>query len=215
MYSLNEIDAMAKRATRGAGYNWGHAEEAGKATRWLAEHDFSGPELLAQLLTLNDSKSYHKTAPCFENGKWQAREGDLCPLLAGSILSDHAMDISGSGIFEFSDVAYPLFLAPYAVVASGGTGNGAVLFWDELVLHVGPHGVAVSGNREALMSPFTAQVTCRIDRTADVVASLSKCGRVVKDESWRILGKLAQRTFAPATDASRLAGAGAGVSEND
>ena len=30
--SLNEVDAMAKKAARGAGYSWGLAEEAGKAT---------------------------------------------------------------------------------------------------------------------------------------------------------------------------------------
>jgi hypothetical protein len=34
MRSLNEIEAMAKRAVRGAGLAWGLAEEAGKALRW-------------------------------------------------------------------------------------------------------------------------------------------------------------------------------------
>ena len=33
--SLNEVEATAKKATRGAGYPWGLAEEAGKAVRWL------------------------------------------------------------------------------------------------------------------------------------------------------------------------------------
>ena len=31
-FSLNEMEAIAKRAARGAGYPWGLAEEASKAT---------------------------------------------------------------------------------------------------------------------------------------------------------------------------------------
>ncbi|NND22495.1 MAG: DUF3726 domain-containing protein, partial [Silicimonas sp.] len=38
-YSLNEVEATAKKAARGAGYPWGLAEEAAKATRWLCAHD--------------------------------------------------------------------------------------------------------------------------------------------------------------------------------
>ena len=34
--SMNEVESMAKTAARGAGYSWGLAEEAGKATRWLS-----------------------------------------------------------------------------------------------------------------------------------------------------------------------------------
>ena len=29
-WSLNELDAMARKAARGAGYSWGLAEEAGR-----------------------------------------------------------------------------------------------------------------------------------------------------------------------------------------
>ena len=32
-FSLNEIEAMGRRAARGAGLHWGIAEEAGKAVR--------------------------------------------------------------------------------------------------------------------------------------------------------------------------------------
>ena len=50
IYSLSEIDAQCKKATRGAGFEWGHAEEAGKAARWLAKHELPGAALLAAYL---------------------------------------------------------------------------------------------------------------------------------------------------------------------
>jgi hypothetical protein len=62
-FSLNEVEAMGKRAARGAGRDWGIAEEAGKAARWLTARGLPGPELLAELLTRNEGKSYEELAP--------------------------------------------------------------------------------------------------------------------------------------------------------
>ena len=49
-YSLNEMEATAKRAARGAGYSWGLAEEASKATRWLCTQGLDGAAELAHVL---------------------------------------------------------------------------------------------------------------------------------------------------------------------
>ncbi|WP_172978117.1 DUF3726 domain-containing protein [Roseovarius sp. THAF27] len=40
-WSLNEIEALARKPTRGAGYPWGLAEETGRAARWTARQ--AGP----------------------------------------------------------------------------------------------------------------------------------------------------------------------------
>ena len=48
--SSNEVDALAKKAAKGAGMPWGLAAEAGKATRWLADRGLPGPAVLADLL---------------------------------------------------------------------------------------------------------------------------------------------------------------------
>ena len=44
--SLPEIESLVVKAARGAGYNWGIAEEAGFAVRWLARTGLPGPEIL-------------------------------------------------------------------------------------------------------------------------------------------------------------------------
>ena len=48
--SLAEIDAMGRKAARGAGLPWGLAEEAGRAARHLAAWGLPGPEALAALV---------------------------------------------------------------------------------------------------------------------------------------------------------------------
>ena len=63
--SLNEVQAQAFKAARGAGYAWGLAEEAGKATRWLCGHGLDGVALLVELL---------EAAP----------DPDQCPLTQGA-----------------------------------------------------------------------------------------------------------------------------------
>jgi hypothetical protein len=45
-WSLNEIEALAGKAARGAGYDWGLAEEAGQSVRWLEARDFRGADAL-------------------------------------------------------------------------------------------------------------------------------------------------------------------------
>lgn len=214
-YSLNEIEAMAKRAARGAGYHWGHAEEAGKATRWLAEFDLPGPELLAELLMSNGGRRYDEAAPCSLSGPWRAGEGDLCPLLAGSALSDLATDLADGRVFELEAVAYPVLLAPYAALVSQATGCTISLLWDHTELLVSSAGFAVDGNREGIAVPRTGHVACRKSTTHDLTPSPRQNGRAVDATTWTTLGEFAQRTFAPATEASRLAGAGAGLTDND
>ena len=89
-YSLNEIEALSKRAARGAGMAWGMAEESGKAVRWLESHNLPGVTLLAELLTRNDHTPHGTIAPQSLEGVWSASSGTLCPLLAGAALNDCA-----------------------------------------------------------------------------------------------------------------------------
>jgi hypothetical protein len=49
--TLSEIRATATKAARGAGHDWGMAEEAGLATRVLESHDLPGVHVLARLLS--------------------------------------------------------------------------------------------------------------------------------------------------------------------
>ena len=214
-FSLNEIEAMGKRAARGAGLPWGLAEEAGKAARWLTARGLPGPEQLAEILTRNDGKSYDELAPVSAAGVWHAPSGRLCPLAAGAALCDRAAEIAAGQEIEFGPTAQPLLLAPYAAGAAKLTGAAVNLSWAGAVMVFTPDGVSIDGERAALTARSADSVRCRRAENVEVASPSGAAGRIVDAETWSRLNAFAQRTFAPATEASRLVGAGAGLVDND
>ena len=104
-YALGEIESLARKATRGAGYSWGHAEDTGRAVRWLTARGLPGPATLASVLE----------AGICDNGpdvQW-ACDGVLCPIRAGAALADFAFTLSHERAVELGPVAHPLLLLPF------------------------------------------------------------------------------------------------------
>ena len=69
-FSLNETEALCRKAARGAGYGWGLSEEAGKAVRWMVRFGLPGPALLARHLSRIDGKTIAAFAPVAGGGVW-------------------------------------------------------------------------------------------------------------------------------------------------
>jgi hypothetical protein len=214
-FSLNEIEAMGKRAARGAGLPWGLAEEAGKAARWLTARGLPGPEELADILTRNDGKDYEELAPESVDGVWRARSGRLCPLVSGAALCDRAAEIAAGREFELGPTAQPLLLAPYIAAAADLADTVIELSWTGATMVFTPQGVSIEGDRAALTARGADSVRCRRIESDLDVSPMGAPGRDVDAETWSRLNAFALRIFAPATEASRIAGAGAGLTDND
>lgn len=214
-FSLYEIEVTGKRAARGGGFSWGLAEEAGKAARWLSEQELPGSEQLVELLTCVDGRPYDELAPVLDDGIWHAPAGPLCPLICGPAICDRAAEIASGCDIAFGPMMHPLLLAPYAAAAAKLTGGAVELVWPGVVLTIMAAGIAIDGDRKALTAPCVQHVSCRRSDRTDVPSSGSVVGCEVEAEAWRRLSALAHRTFAPATDESRLAGAGAGLTDTD
>jgi hypothetical protein len=209
-FSLNEIEAMGKRAARGAGLTWGLAEEAGKAARWLTAHGLPGPELLAELLTSNENKSYSELAPISVEGVWRATSGLLCPLIAGAALSDRAGEIAAGREFELGPVAFPLLIAPYAAVAAKACDAKIEVSWPGVTLTIAPDdGLAVEGNLAVVATRSAEAAFCRPAAKDALTPPAGEPDRAVDAETWSRLDAYAHRTYAPATETSRARGAGA------
>ena len=131
-HSLNEIDALCRKATRGAGYGWGHAEEAGKTVRWLQARGLPGARLLLACL----SDPHPDQAVAFENGRFGAKD-DLCPLIAGACLCDRGAVASG-----FAALHLPLLLVPHAAAAARHARRALCLRWSGVAVTVGPRFVS-------------------------------------------------------------------------
>lgn len=213
--SLNEIDAMSKRACRGAGLPWGLAEEAGKATRWLVAHEFAGLNMLAEIIDLLDKKTLDDVSPILIAGVWRARTEVLSPFTSGAMLCDRAVEIAEGEELVFGPLCQPMVLAPYVTAAARLSGHIFELRWSDIVM-------TIAADKASLDQGFpdpgasVAQTTCcrAVDREINnPIRRTTQCGADPK--TWARLNDYAHRIYAPATEASRLAGAGAGTTDRD
>ena len=206
--SLNEVDLIAKRATRGAGYAWGMAEEAAKAARWLCSRDIDGSNELARLLQKGFSSNPTEHVPPDIDGDWKGTE-ILCPLMAGALLSDCAVRLKRKPVI-MGRVALPTILIPFGA-------NAARMLECNISIECEGKLAITDGIELSAPDAFPAETDGVAVKIGGVLGSLrSHCTRAHPDlAGWKILESLADKIYAPATEQSRLLGAGAGVSDND
>ncbi len=214
-WSLNEIEGLSRKAARGAGLSWGLAEEAGKATRWLCAAGLPGAEALAGLLRQNDGAEYETLCPLDDTGTWAAKGGALCPLISGAAICDHAKDIAEGKPLELGETSFPLLLLPYVAAAAQENETTLKLEWPGVTVTFGAETCikqtiagaldhdSATGVRIALASGLSAPPLAHVTR-GDIDPEIAQ-----------VLSAFAHRTYAPDTAQSRLAGAGAGLSDND
>jgi len=167
--SLSELEALALKAAKGAGFSWGIAAEAGKACRWLHTYGLDGAHAL-----LSELRTGRRDAPNLKGNKFQLTAG-FSVLALGSSLCDQLHLATGEQSFLLHEV------------------RAAILDY-----HGDVASVSILQNCPATKSELLAQTRAKLGQ--DGFAGLSS---------------LASKTYAPATDSSRLAGAGAGLNDND
>jgi hypothetical protein len=125
-----------------------------------------------------------------------------CPLALGAYISDTGDLPEG----EFGPVVAPILLAPFLAQLAGDDAielSGHLLQLD--VTENGLSGVAVQTATILTVAKVTTTNASRPVLTRAQIA----------DHHLETLQGFAARTYAPATEASRLRGAGAGTSDND
>lgn len=194
-WSVGEAGALALKAARGAGMTWGQAEEAGFAVRWLQQRTAPGIEALSQYLAN------------FDPNKIDRRD---CPITVGTAISDTAI----TPPTDLGTIQTPLLLVPF--IAAIATTYPIRLVAGPFVVDVFDHDFQLTGSEADILvehapchlvisdsTNFTANNQCAVrvpDATAAAMAQLDK---------------LAQHTYAPSTEESRLSGAGADKDVND
>lgn len=224
-YSLNEVEAMAKKASRGAGYHWGIAEEAAYATRWLCAHGFDGCEALASLLPKSEHTDFALRTPKLACPVWHSRSGRICPLLAGAALGDYAFRLQDRAI-SLANVEHPIMLLPFAAVVARRICAFVTVEWDGVWTTTDGSNVSRtvidrmidSSTGRSLMQEIADLVIVRIDGRIGgglhtIVPGKSRASP--SPAAWDCLNQFAHRTYAPATEESRRMGAGASSCDND
>jgi len=202
--SLSELEALALKAAKGAGFSWGIAAEAGKACRWLHTYGLDGAHAL-----LSELRTGRRDAPNLKGNKFQLTAG-FSVLALGSSLCDHAHLLQQKRELFLPKIDEPLLLLPFVARLSKSlkqplhlaTGEQSFLLHEVRAAILDYHGdvasVSILQNCPATKSELLAQTRAKLGQ--DGFAGLSS---------------LASKTYAPATDSSRLAGAGAGLNDND
>lgn len=196
-WSLGEIRSLSIKAARGAGMDWGMAEEAGFAVHWLEAHGLPGTKILAQYL----SSVHRNTDFDYEN----------CPIKLGCLISDTG-DWSAFGNAATSE---PLLLVPFIANVVGE--DSVELVWKKNKLAIHEDGVTLDDAGGLDSSADNSHHIFKIGISTIAKEVLEPKNRVTDDAKSHvaILNALAHKTYAPATAASRLAGAGAGLNDND
>jgi hypothetical protein len=211
--SLGELEAAARKAARGAGYPWGLAEEAGRAARALAGIGLDGADLLARLLAEVAQRPHQPLAPAHLDGIWTAAAGPLCPIRTGAVLCDLARALPEGGM-ALSRVLVPGLVLPFAADAARLRDAPVTLSWRGGIVGIGPEGLPRASGILKLAEVAEADLFLHPGGTA-LPAALPWTRACAAPSAWQALQALAQRTYAPATEASRLTGAGAGAGDTD
>lgn len=216
-YSLNEIEVTARKAARGAGYDWGLADEAGKATRWLSARGLAGAGPLVALLEQSDGRPYRDLKPRIEGDTWRPPRDHLCPLVVGAALSDRFDALMTGAFIRLNAIISPIFLMPFLGSASEASGLAVAVSWQGMEVRLAPGALSINGREDVLETagPVDAVVS-RTPLAETLPASSPRFDGVSVDAAiWRRLDALAARTYVPDSEASRLTGAGAGMIDND
>ena len=216
-YSIGEVDSLVLKAYRGAGFSWGLAQEAGHAAAWMAVNGLPALDEFAHLLTRIDRQVTGALTPLTsDRTNWSNPAGQLCPVITGAAISETDLPaINFDEGLTVQSVYQPLILVPFIARSAKQLQRNLVLKFQgvEIVCHK-------KGDAHSLVNPAVAEsVSCDVtivfaDQTTAGTSDTCRRARATQDSlNW--LNKLAHRTYVPASEESRLAGAGAGLTDND
>lgn len=215
--SMTELETLAAKAARGAGLDWGLAEEAGAATRWLQARGFDAADLLLAHLNRNSGACWQDVAPVIEERLWRpAGSHPLCPIATGTTLCDHAALPEGltAGPIDLQQVDCPALLLPFLSGISVRLGKACAMDWAGSQITVSGDAIHLQAAVSEQMLTGCADVRISLLAEAPKAATPAPAVRKIAIATLRGLDALAMRTTVPASEQSRQ-GAGAGTTDND
>lgn len=210
--SRTETETLCFKATRGAGYSWGTAEEAANAVGWLYANGIDGTAVLLAAIV---APTFN--APVMSNVFWVSSDGKpLCPLTTGAALSDFATSVfaSSDDHLKVGAVRQPVLLLPFIAQCAATIGGSIAIEWDGRNLMVGNSVKTDAETLSAFLSASVASITLSLSNDLfepDRAAMFA----LASPHTIAALDALAMHTTVPATEQSRNSGAGAGTSDND
>ncbi|MEP6564377.1 MAG: DUF3726 domain-containing protein [Mesorhizobium sp.] len=206
--SLNEVEMLAAKVARGAGFSWGLCDDIGKCARALAAGGLPwAPSLLAlarDAPTLAPPTQLRSAETALSPSGAGFR---LCPIRTGALIAD-SPDLVTSPL-QIDYVAHPLWLVGFAVLWN----TSQTVSWQGARADVRDSVIAAqAADAGWLMADASVTVSAGYDgihqpdlrRRADVDAKV-----------FGALGAIAARTYVPASASSRATGAGGSRTDDE
>jgi hypothetical protein len=214
-WSLNELEAEARKAIRGAGLSWGLAEDGSKAARWLAAHGVDPLPALSDVLDRHDRRTNIAATFTLEAGRAHA-DAPICPIALGVAVCDNADLLEANAILA-GPVARPLLLVPFVATAARLLKRSLQLDVNGMQAVLNERGDP-SCDVSMLDVSNAPELRCAVasgQPSPSQVRPASTHGIATDPASWRRVAVHVRRTYVPASERSRREGAGAGLIDND
>ena len=202
MKSFSEIETVAKRASKGAGFSWGVSEEVGKNIRLLEMFGLPGLKNLNQYYKILKKKKFHNLALITNNN---SSKNPYCPIIAGINFLDQIDNLEELGEVKFENLSFPILFIPFVSRASEVIGKRIFLTIDEKEF-------LLNFNQSIYSNYLSGDI---LEKSNQIIIKFLENKNMFNEEEWQELYKLSENTFVEETEELKKSAAGAGLTDND
>ena len=203
MKSLSEIDTTSKRATRGAGFSWGIAEEVGKNMRLLELFGLSGIKNLNKYLKDYKKKQFKKITLISDIN--EANKYPFCPIILGTNFIDQINLLDKKNNIQILNVAFPILFLPFVSRASEIIGK-------RIFLKIEEKEFLLNLNQSIYSNYLKNEI---LENCNKININFLENNNLFNENEWNELYKLSEDTFVEETESLKIGAAGAGLTDND
>lgn len=220
--SLNEVTTELRKACLGAGFPVGHSEDLSKAIALLICNGGDGASALIQGLSAGYDNARFGT-PHFQTGNINT---PFCAAKDGCALFEFLYTNPDRPEIKLTDVDAPKLLIGIGLLFAKTYGcEIEICFNEELAIEIAPGKYDCQGRMGEFIAPSASakvSLTNRLQETgassdtkpnADPAPTVS--GVCVNEKIWLDIKALSAKTYVPASEASRIKGAGANINDSE
>ena len=190
MKTLSEIDTTSKRATRGAGFSWGIAEEVGKNMRLLELYGLPGIKNLNKFLKDYKEKQFQKITLISETN--YASKNPFCPITLGTNFIDQVNLLDKKLNIQISNLAFPILFIPFVSRASEIVGK-------KIFLKVDDKEFLFNLNQSIYSNYLKNEI---LESCNNINISFLENNNSFNEDEWKELYKLSEDTFVEETEST-------------
>ena len=202
MRSFSEIDTTVKRATKGAGFSWGVAEEVGKNIKLLEMFGLPGLKNLNQYFkNIKKKKVQNLNLILKEN----ISKIPYCPIISGTSFLDQINSAEEQQEIKIENMEFPILFLPFLSRASEIIGK-------RIFVSIDDKDFLLNFNQSIYSNYFSSDI---LEKASSIKIKFLENINSFSEKEWQELYKLSENTFVEETEELKKSAAGAGLTDND